>query len=148
MNAQVSVLMLWGEILGIPVVVIFFVVVAIIVMAQYIQDKNQKRTQEKVTELTEKGHDAKLCPKCKGKGGRTWGEWANCPECGGLGYIFKLRESEESQTNADDKGGLQKCENCGAMIGKLEESYVFEDHVVCYKCHQKLKNHKSKYCQK
>lgn len=35
---------------------------------------------------------------------------------------------------------LETCENCGRTIGKLEKSYVFEDHVVCCECHQRLKN--------
>lgn len=35
---------------------------------------------------------------------------------------------------------LKTCENCGSIIGNLEKSYVFEDHVVCSECHKKLKN--------
>jgi RecJ-like exonuclease len=136
MNAQVNSLMLAYGILTIPAVLFFIALIVVAVIAQYTQGENQKRAQEKVIELTEKGHDAKLCSKCKGKG---TGTWRSCPECGGLGYIFKLKESEESQPNADNKGGLQKCANCGETIGKLEKSYVFEDHVVCYKCHQILK---------
>ena len=137
MNAQISSLMLAYGILTIPNVLLLIALMVVLVMAQYSQDKNQKRAQEKVMELTEKGHEAKLCPKCKGKG---TGTWRSCPECGGLGYIFKLKESEESQPNADNKGGLQKCANCGATVGKLEKSYLFEDHTICHKCHQRLKS--------
>lgn len=124
--------------MSIPFVIFFIALIVAAVISEYTQGENQKRAQEKVIELTEKGHDAKLCPKCKGKGEGTWG---SCSECGGLGYIFKLRESEGGPPNADDKGGLKECANCGATIGKLEKSYLFEDHVVCYKCHQRLKNH-------
>lgn len=127
--------MLGGEILGIPVILIF--IVAAILWNASQREKNQKRAQEKVIELTEKGHDAKLCPKCKGKGEGAWG--GACAECGGLGYIYRLRKHAEVAGNADDVGGLQKCENCGATIGKLEQAYVFEDHIVCSQCHQKLK---------
>ena len=139
MNAQVNSLMFAYGILTIPSVLLLIALMVVLVMAQYSQVKNQKRAQEKVMELTEKGHDAKLCPKCKGKGAETL---RSCPECGGLGYIFKLRESEGGPPNADDKGGLRKCENCGATIGKLEKSYVFEDHVVCGECNQRLKSQK------
>lgn len=139
MNAQLNILILAYEILTITSFLLLIAIMVVLVMAHYSQDKNQKRAQEKVMELTEKGHDAKLCPKCKGKGAKTLN---TCPECGGLGYIFKLRESEESQANADDKGGLQKCANCGETIGKLEKSYLFEDHTICHKCHQRLENQK------
>lgn len=137
MGTQFNILLL-TEILGIPVILI--IIVVIVIMAQSKQDKNQKMAQEKVIELTGKGHDAKLCPKCKGKGGHTWGEWANCPECAGLGYIYKLRPSEESPSDVDNKVGLHKCANCGAMVGKLEKSYVFEGQTVCGRCYQRLKN--------
>lgn len=137
MNILGNVLMFGDGILTIPNVLLLIAIMVVLVMFGYSKEQKQKRAQEKVMELTDKGHEAKLCPKCKGTGAVNW---QSCPECGGLGYIFKLRESEESQPNTDDKGGLQKCANCGATIGKLEKSYLFEDHVVCGECHQKLKN--------
>lgn len=137
MNAQLNILMLADGIWTIPGALCFIALIVVIVIAQYTQDENQKRAQEKVMELTEKGHEAKLCPKCKGKG---VGTWRACAECGGLGYIYKLRKSEEGLTNAGYNGGLQKCANCGATIGKIEKNYVFEDHVVCSECYQRLKN--------
>lgn len=35
---------------------------------------------------------------------------------------------------------IKKCENCGSVIGKLEKSYTFEEHLVCAECYKKLKN--------
>lgn len=134
-----DIIMLGGEILGIPVIFIVILILWILWNLSQ-QDKNQRRAQEKIMELTEKGHDAKLCPKCNGKGKKAV-TWEACAECGGLGYIYKLRESEEGPKNDDSKGGLKNCANCGATIGNLEKSYLFEDHVVCGECHQRLKNH-------
>ena len=33
---------------------------------------------------------------------------------------------------------IKTCVNCGHDIGRLEKSYVFEDNIVCVKCHTKL----------
>lgn len=33
---------------------------------------------------------------------------------------------------------LQECENCGRVIGKLEDPYLHNDHVVCRECHGRL----------
>lgn len=138
MNAQVNILLL-TEILGIPVILIIFAVFLFLSASK--KDKGQKWAHERVMELTEKGHDAKVCPKCNGKAAA--GEfWVKCAECGGLGYICKLREREEAPPNADKKGGLQECANCGRTIGRLEKSYVFEDHIVCSECYLKLKSQK------
>ena len=32
-----------------------------------------------------------------------------------------------------------KCENCEKNIGKLEDQFKFNDHMVCAECHKKLK---------
>jgi len=34
---------------------------------------------------------------------------------------------------------VEACENCGRTIGKLEQAYVFKNHIVCQQCHEKLK---------
>jgi uncharacterized RDD family membrane protein YckC len=34
---------------------------------------------------------------------------------------------------------VEVCENCGRTIGKLEQAYVFKNHIVCQQCHEKLK---------
>ncbi|MBL7185685.1 MAG: hypothetical protein ISS70_05115 [Phycisphaerae bacterium] len=136
MNFIDNILMLGGEILGIPVILIL--IVAFLILVHNKQDQKQKSSHEKVMELKDKGHDAKICPKCKGKGG-TLDNWTCCPECDGLGYILKLREPEEGPLNAGNKVELRKCANCGVMIGKLEKTYVFEGQTVCGQCHQRLK---------
>jgi hypothetical protein len=33
---------------------------------------------------------------------------------------------------------MEQCENCGGPIGKLETPMLFNDHVVCAKCHATL----------
>src|SRR5438270_2514435 len=33
---------------------------------------------------------------------------------------------------------VEKCENCGRVIGKLEQPYVWRKHVVCAQCHAHL----------
>jgi len=63
------------------------------------QEETQRKAQEKVMELIKGGHDAELCPKCKGRGGGGWSGFGMCSECGGLGYLYtldkeKLREKE------------------------------------------------------
>lgn len=30
------------------------------------------------------------------------------------------------------------CENCGRAIGKLEQAFVYKDHIVCKECNEKL----------
>ncbi len=138
MGAQIDILLL-TEMFGVPVILI--VLAAAIIYYEIKQEKTRKWAQEKVIELTEKGHDAKLCSKCNGKG-RIWGGFENCPECDGQGYIFKLRECEEDPRNADNKSRLQKCANCGRTIGKLKKSYVFKYQIVCAECHQRLESQK------
>ncbi len=33
---------------------------------------------------------------------------------------------------------VEQCENCGRLIGKLEQAYVYEGRVVCEQCNEKL----------
>lgn len=136
MGAQVDILLL-TEILGVPVVLIVFIIIGILCSIK--QGEKQKSAQEKVVELTEKGHDAKICPKCNGKGG-TWLDWTNCTNCGGFGYIYKLRKHQEVAIDIDDVGGFEKCANCGKTIGRFEKRCVFKDNIVCAECHSRLKN--------
>ncbi len=35
-----------------------------------------------------------------------------------------------------------QCENCEKNIGKLEEQFKFNEHVVCAECHKKLNKNK------
>ncbi len=142
MGAQVYIL-LWTEIFGVPIILIAFTVWVFLLASRPSKAaKGQKWAHEKVVELTEKGHDAKICPKCNGKAaaGEFWVK--KCAECNGLGYIYKLRHSEEGPPNANNKAGLKKCANCGRTIGKLEKSYVFEGQTVCGQCHQRLESQK------
>jgi ribosomal protein L37AE/L43A len=32
----------------------------------------------------------------------------------------------------------EACSNCGSQIGKLETPYIWEQHIVCEECHDKL----------
>ncbi|HEG44700.1 MAG TPA: hypothetical protein ENH94_11705 [Phycisphaerales bacterium] len=47
-----------------------------------------------------------------------------------------VEETSEATTQ------LKTCLNCGEKIGALEESHVFEDHVVCAICYLKLEKQK------
>jgi superfamily II DNA helicase RecQ len=35
---------------------------------------------------------------------------------------------------------IEHCENCGNVIERLEEAFVHDEHIVCEKCYEKLKN--------
>ncbi|MBL7107496.1 MAG: hypothetical protein ISS77_07820 [Phycisphaerae bacterium] len=35
---------------------------------------------------------------------------------------------------------VENCDNCGTIIGKLEQAYVVEDKIVCSECYHKLKS--------
>jgi len=52
-------------------------------------------------------------------------------------------EAEKPLTIVESKplmlGRLEKCANCDRTIGKLEQSFVYKDHIVCTKCYQRLK---------
>jgi hypothetical protein len=32
------------------------------------------------------------------------------------------------------------CENCGRVVGKLEQAFVYEGHIVCKQCNEKLQD--------
>ena len=34
----------------------------------------------------------------------------------------------------------ETCANCGNMIGKLQNAYIFKDKIVCHKCNSILKD--------
>lgn len=137
MNNLVNVLMLGDGILTIPSVLFLIALIVLIVLSESGKVETLRKAQEKIMELTEKGHDAKLCSKCQGKGVTAW---RICPKCGGLGYICKLTNHKEVGTTSHDIDDVQKCANCGRTIGKLEKTYLFESQTVCGECHQKLKN--------
>jgi RecJ-like exonuclease len=67
------------------------------------RDQKRQRAHEKVIELTEKGYDTKICSKCDGHGGNIL-TWTGCAGCGGLGYIYKLKEGAKGPPNTDNKG--------------------------------------------
>ena len=48
-----------------------------------------------------------------------------------LGFWFVLKGFDAHQ-----------CENCEKNIGKLEEQFKFNEHVVCAECHKKLNENK------
>ena len=35
---------------------------------------------------------------------------------------------------------IEACQNCGRNIGKLEQAYIYKDHIVCEQCNQLLHN--------
>jgi hypothetical protein len=70
-----------------------------------------------------------------------------------LGKAFKQEKKKEMETvrniirsEFDARNAsapkMENCANCGKDIGKLEKRYMFENHLVCGECDQKLKNQK------
>lgn len=55
------------------------------------KQKRQKQAHEKVKQLIKEGHEAEVCPKCKGRGSGLWGY---CSECGGMGYTYELNKEK------------------------------------------------------
>lgn len=35
---------------------------------------------------------------------------------------------------------IESCENCGRVIGELEQACVYDDHIVCKQCREKLQD--------
>lgn len=49
-----------------------------------------------------------------------------------LELLFKKREEEKKEV------GTNLCENCGSIIGKLQQAFVYKEHIVCKECNEKL----------
>lgn len=59
----------------------------------------------------------------------------NCPKCK---EAFTARKYEG--TNKAQK--VEYCENCGRIIGNLEQAYVYHNQIVCKQCYSKLTSEK------
>jgi len=68
------------------------IIVAVIILNGMGRAKKREEAHEKVIELIKEGHDAEVCPKCKGKG---------CSKCGDMGYTYKL--NKEKLREKDEK---------------------------------------------
>jgi hypothetical protein len=83
------------------------------------------------------------------------GRLVNCPECGGVTHPFaeQLVTGSRPADVADapavpaKSGGpgavgsahqVRHCDNCGRLIGRLEESHVWQGNLVCVDCHSHL----------
>lgn len=84
------------------------------------------------------------------------GRLVNCPECGGVTHPFAEQlvagthpaEGAEAPASAapvvekQAKAGaghqVRHCDNCGRLIGRLEESHVWRGNLVCGDCFAKL----------
>jgi ssDNA-binding Zn-finger/Zn-ribbon topoisomerase 1 len=42
---------------------------------------------------------------------------------------------------------VENCSNCGGVIGKLEQAYVFHENVVCQHCYRRLTDTEDKQVQ-
>jgi len=71
--------------------VVFIILILLYGMSESGKGEKQKEAHEKVMELIKEGHDAEVCPKCKGRGILFWG---TCSRCGGLGYSYKLNKEK------------------------------------------------------
>src|SRR4051812_7967035 len=89
---------------------------------------------------------------------RMMGRLVNCPECGGGTHPFaeqlvagaKPAEAAlaEAPVTASSAAGRQAkaaaahqvrhCDNCARLIGRLEESHIWQGNLVCADCFAKL----------
>jgi len=55
----------------------------------------------------------------------------------------QMSSSQESRSKLIDSvvphKNVESCENCEGVIGKLEQAYIFNEHIVCKKCYEQLK---------
>lgn len=54
----------------------------------------------------------------------------------------KVKPDTDLGTHAIILSRLEECANCDRIIGKLEQAYIFKNHIVCKQCYNRLK------CQK
>jgi predicted RNA-binding Zn-ribbon protein involved in translation (DUF1610 family) len=89
---------------------------------------------------------------------RMIGRLVNCPECGGVTHPLAEQlvggkppaEAETRDTVTAGQGRpatapahqVRHCDNCGRLIGRLEESHVWQGNLVCVACHAHLRHSK------
>jgi DNA-directed RNA polymerase subunit M/transcription elongation factor TFIIS len=104
------------------------------------------------------------CPKC----GQSFtvaddeaGKKGKCPKCSNIvaipniqhgtkeelpnkpvvkQYINTLIDNVVSGNESSNEGSQKTCENCGRLIGKLERSVFYQNHIVCGECYNRLCN--------
>ncbi|GAI31427.1 unnamed protein product, partial [marine sediment metagenome] len=54
-------------------------------------------------------------------------------------HVIKTISSQNVGSEFLVLGRPEQCANCERVIGKLEHSCIFKDHIVCVRCYQKLK---------
>ena len=54
----------------------------------------------------------------------------------------EVKLDSDSDTQAIMLGRLEACVNCNRIIGKLEQSYIFKNHIVCKQCYSRLERQK------
>jgi predicted RNA-binding Zn-ribbon protein involved in translation (DUF1610 family) len=81
---------------------------------------------------------------------RMMGRLVNCPECGGVTHPLAEQlvggkptaerdpEPAPSKATAVAAHQVRHCDNCGRLIGRLEESHTWRGNVVCVGCHANL----------
>ena len=58
--------------------------------------------------------------------------------------VSKTRENTQKQLELLEEEkrkkevGTELCENCGRIIGKLQQAFVYKEHIVCKECDEKL----------
>jgi predicted RNA-binding Zn-ribbon protein involved in translation (DUF1610 family) len=90
---------------------------------------------------------------------RMMGRLVNCPECGGVTHPFaeqlvagakstEVATAEAPAVNAPSSARrpektaaahqVRHCDNCGRLIGRLEQSHLWRGNLVCPDCHPHL----------
>jgi ribosomal protein L37AE/L43A len=54
-------------------------------------------------------------------------------------YDEYAKKLNEKSIKLNEKS-IEPCQNCGRPIGKLEQAYVWQEHIICKQCNNYLKN--------
>lgn len=84
------------------------------------------------------------CPHCnaKFKARDDWkGRETKCPKCEQTFIIHEFGGEPASSAGVKGVGKEepQICANCDREIGRLEQTYVYEDNIICLECYNRLK---------
>jgi predicted RNA-binding Zn-ribbon protein involved in translation (DUF1610 family) len=87
-----------------------------------------------------------ICGHCGGRIAvppKHLGRLVTCPDCGKPTHplaadILAAARTDEPTARSPAAAADRHCENCGKKIGRLEEPRVWQKHVVCAGCHEKL----------
>ena len=84
------------------------------------------------------------CPKCKASHKVTeelQGKKVICSKCKESFICSTIPKSPpQKQDHSPTVNEPEKCANCGRVINKLEQAYLYQKNVVCSNCDETLRN--------